>query len=808
VLINEKKNWNDAKDHCETLGGVLAAISTAAQNEEIASLFATTGSERRLWLGGWNPIPGSLDVDDWVWTRKGGECGYERYKRWSDGEPNDMGGIEGCMFMYKDNKNWYDGNCATKFPFVCMDIGFPPPAPPSPPPPMAPEVALTLATGVSSVSLGQAIVATAVGTSASMVATLTLAADGGASMEIPTTTTSGMTCTSAAADRVSGASSYSSKVTCTTMGMADMANGIGSMVIPVWPACPGRTVHLATTLDASDPVASAYGFIRSTSSTAYTKGTITIPLSVPFPEDTKRTVLGRAIPSDALGTTAPKGWCERDPIEATLTSTISYATLPNSFGGDCTYISSSDTAIDAATGRFAYQVHLPAARDKAGLTISPRGSADFASVVAYLDSQTATDSWDTDLLLVPSLWLIPASRPTAAPISGTVVAAKTSLASGLTDAISAGTVKVSVYSGVDHPGPAYHTGSQPFYATVAADGTFALPSGLSPGMYTLHVTSTQADLKLAGASLSVRHDATAVVIEVFVKAASGASDWDTHALVSYDPLSSADSVAMDLHLKFDISGTSYDVSPASKSVAGATWDGAITMTSSTWVPGSTYSFFADYRQSACNGYSKASSAELPGGTSTTVDCRGDCVTGKGYCYSSGDGAYCASCVLHSPAAGEELCSDHGFAQGDAAQLPGGSAFGASCQANYDSTAAAMPCSTRAMESEPTLRLFAGGKLVQRVPIPSATLQEGAGGPRALWFLCIEAQQCSGCTQVASAPSVRPSIQLGSRPGLGVAEYDLLGQGTLAAADMCSGRALSAVGWSCDAAACVVTSSYF
>merc|ERR1719313_1874176 len=106
----------------------------------------------------------------------------------------------------------------------------------------------------------------------------------------------------------------------------------------------------------------------------------------------------------------------------------------------------------------------------------------------------------------------------------------------------------------------------------------------------------------------------------------------------------------------------------------------------------------------CVGYNK------PGPSGTEVNCLGDCASGKGYCYSSGDGLSCNQCVLYSPAAGEQLCTDHGSPLGLTKQLPGGADFGSSCQSQWTSSGGPakidMPCSGRAMRTEPELRVFA------------------------------------------------------------------------------------------------------
>jgi len=291
---------------------------------------------------------------------------------------------------------------------------------------------------------------------------------------------------------------------------------------------------------------------------------------------------------------------------------------------------------------------------------------------------------------------------------------------------------------------------------------------------------------------------------------------------TYAVLSHAGSFTdMDLHLQLSMSGTKvFEVSSAIKSAGGAQWkyegasEGAsevISMDASSWILGGHYAFYASYKQKMCNGYGKKSNAQLPGGSAGEINCVGDCVTGKGYCYSSDDGEYCAQCVLHGT--GGPLCTDYGIPQGDEKQLPGGSEFGSTCQEEWKASGGPakidMPCSGRVMTSSPTLRLFAKGKLVQRVPLAGSLLQEGAGGSRAEWFMCVKAKDCPlGCSEIESVPSIEPVAQINARPGLTSTQYSSLVEGTLPAQDQCDSRALENTATACSTLACVLDSTFY
>ena len=100
---------------------------------------------------------------------------------------------------------------------------------------------------------------------------------------------------------------------------------------------------------------------------------------------------------------------------------------------------------------------------------------------------------------------------------------------------------------------------------------------------------------------------------------------------------------------------------------GVSWarslaDGSEVLTFNEWAAGTAYSLYAVFGERRCSGYEVESSATLPGGGADGyVDCVGNCQTGRGYCYSGGDGRACGNCVLWDPVSehGEFLCWEFG-----------------------------------------------------------------------------------------------------------------------------------------------------
>lgn len=97
--------WDEAKAYCESLGGHLATITSAEENNFIKDL-VSSGTKNAYWLGA------SDAEEEGVWKWITGEP-FE-FTNWSSGEPNDNGEIgdlypEDYLEMYKSSGKWNDG---------------------------------------------------------------------------------------------------------------------------------------------------------------------------------------------------------------------------------------------------------------------------------------------------------------------------------------------------------------------------------------------------------------------------------------------------------------------------------------------------------------------------------------------------------------------------------------------------------------------------------------------------------------------------------------------------------------------------
>ncbi len=110
-IYDQRMTWSEAKAFCENLGGHLATITSAKEQEFIEQL---NSSSKRLWIGGHRK-----EKNDWYWV-----TGEEwKYTNWDEGEPNDSSNVvsnENCVAVWP--KKWNDLNDKNTYEqsgFIC-----------------------------------------------------------------------------------------------------------------------------------------------------------------------------------------------------------------------------------------------------------------------------------------------------------------------------------------------------------------------------------------------------------------------------------------------------------------------------------------------------------------------------------------------------------------------------------------------------------------------------------------------------------------------------------------------------------------
>jgi hypothetical protein len=88
-------NWTASETEAENLGGTLAIVRNAAEQEWVFSKFgAYGGTNRTMWIGFRRQRPGGLFVS--VTSEKMG------YSNWASGQPDNSGNVENCVQMWAD----------------------------------------------------------------------------------------------------------------------------------------------------------------------------------------------------------------------------------------------------------------------------------------------------------------------------------------------------------------------------------------------------------------------------------------------------------------------------------------------------------------------------------------------------------------------------------------------------------------------------------------------------------------------------------------------------------------------------------
>ena len=106
-FYNQALTWNQAYKFCERKGGHLITVSSKEENDFVIEL--TKDSNNSLWIGG-----KTQDYKTWYWIT--GETFH--YQNWSEGEPNNYGGSQDAIKLYRTGK-WDDEGVSGTYSFVC-----------------------------------------------------------------------------------------------------------------------------------------------------------------------------------------------------------------------------------------------------------------------------------------------------------------------------------------------------------------------------------------------------------------------------------------------------------------------------------------------------------------------------------------------------------------------------------------------------------------------------------------------------------------------------------------------------------------
>ncbi|XP_039649762.1 galactose-specific lectin nattectin-like [Perca fluviatilis] len=113
ALYIQAKTWIDAQTFCQTAGGHLASIHSDAENTFLRDFInQVTGTYKNAWIGATDAVKEGT----WLWT----DGSKFDYKIFNAGQPDNASGVENCLEMNYEGKNWNDRPCSTyQASFVC-----------------------------------------------------------------------------------------------------------------------------------------------------------------------------------------------------------------------------------------------------------------------------------------------------------------------------------------------------------------------------------------------------------------------------------------------------------------------------------------------------------------------------------------------------------------------------------------------------------------------------------------------------------------------------------------------------------------
>ncbi|MBR3282806.1 MAG: hypothetical protein IKI56_05860, partial [Ruminococcus sp.] len=98
-IFNTGITWDEAKEYCESLGGHLAAITSAEEQKIVNNAVTASGTPKAyLWIGGYC---GSDRMFKWVTDED------MSYINWAEDQPDNAGG-EDRMMLFRSNGGWND----------------------------------------------------------------------------------------------------------------------------------------------------------------------------------------------------------------------------------------------------------------------------------------------------------------------------------------------------------------------------------------------------------------------------------------------------------------------------------------------------------------------------------------------------------------------------------------------------------------------------------------------------------------------------------------------------------------------------
>ena len=112
ICMEEKKNWENARKACASLGGRLVILETKEESDRVSNM-VREWTDQTYWMA----LSDRWTEGRWAWTT-GSTLAYN--SAWANNEPNDWGGGEDCAEgNFRGPRQWNDAKCNGSKNFVC-----------------------------------------------------------------------------------------------------------------------------------------------------------------------------------------------------------------------------------------------------------------------------------------------------------------------------------------------------------------------------------------------------------------------------------------------------------------------------------------------------------------------------------------------------------------------------------------------------------------------------------------------------------------------------------------------------------------
>ncbi|XP_049326014.1 macrophage mannose receptor 1-like [Astyanax mexicanus] len=116
-FVDQSKSWTEAQSYCRQTYTDMATINNMDEMKKLNEALKDK-TQGFVWIG-----LNRGDTEKWRWSLPDGNfyTVEDKNQTWRNGEPDNRGGNEFCVSMYKQDATWFDVSCESTYTFVCFN---------------------------------------------------------------------------------------------------------------------------------------------------------------------------------------------------------------------------------------------------------------------------------------------------------------------------------------------------------------------------------------------------------------------------------------------------------------------------------------------------------------------------------------------------------------------------------------------------------------------------------------------------------------------------------------------------------------